>query len=310
MTVTPIPMVDVTLDEEKGAKKKGEIREKGKPRVLLTIILGVISLLWIFPSLGLVITSFRTKADADSSGWWTVFTAPFQQDWTLSNFTQAWESLNVSTYFFNSLAVVIPATVLPIMFAATAAYAFTFFDFKFKEAYFALILALMVIPVQAVTIPILQLFVWIKDTTGIEIIGQFPAAWIVHATFALPLAIYILRNYMQTLPLALVEAARVDGASHFQIFWRLIVPMSVPALASFAIFQFLWVWNDFYVAYVFIQQGPNAVLTQGLYNLLGQYAQGWQQVAAGSLLVIIVPVIIFFALQRYFVRGLTAGAVK
>ena len=140
MTVTPIPMVDAPLDEEKSAKKKGDIKEKGKPRVLLTIILGIVSLLWIFPSLGLVITSFRTKADADSTGWWTVFTAPFQQDWTLSNFSTAWESLNVSTYFFNSLAVVIPATVLPIMFAATAAYAFTFFDFKFKEGYFAIIL--------------------------------------------------------------------------------------------------------------------------------------------------------------------------
>ena len=132
----------------------------------------------------------------------------------------------------------------------------------------------MVVPIQIAVIPILQLFVWFGNTTGIQIIGQYPAAWIVHATFAMPLAIYILRNYMQTLPNSLIEAARVDGASHFQIFWRLIVPMSVPALASFAIFQFLWVWNDFFVAYLFIQSGPNQVLQQGLYTLLGSVRSG------------------------------------
>jgi alpha-glucoside transport system permease protein len=317
MTFVPTPIVDEDADkreivdvEKKTKKRNADGTEKKKPHVLITIIMAIIAIAWLFPLLGLLITSFRSKADVDATGWWTVFLNPFGQDWTFDAFAQAWTALDAGTTFWNSVAVTVPATVLPVMIAAMAAYAFTFFEFRGKEIYFAVILALMVVPIQIAVIPILQLFVWFGNTTGIQIIGQYPAAWIVHATFAMPLAIYILRNYMQTLPNSLIEAARVDGASHFQIFWRLIVPMSVPALASFAIFQFLWVWNDFFVAYLFIQSGPNQVLTQGLYTLLGQYGQGWQRVAAGSFITLVVPLVIFFALQRFFVRGLTAGSVK
>ena len=315
MTAIPTPVLGedgklAIVTPTRQRRRKAVDGERSKPRVLITIIMGVIAVAWLFPLLGLLVTSVRDKADVDSSGWWTVFTNPFGQNWTLNNFSEAWESLNVSTSFWNSLAVTIPATVLPIMVAAMAAYAFTFFQFRGKEIYFAVVLGLMVVPIQLAIIPVLQLFVWFGNTTGIQIIGQYPAAWIVHSTFALPLAIYILRNYMSTLPNSLIEAARVDGASHFQIFWRLVVPMSVPALASFAIFQFLWVWNDFLVAYIFIQSGPNAVLTQGLYTLLGQYGQGWQRVAAGSFITLVVPLVLFFSLQRFFVRGLTAGSVK
>ncbi len=315
MTAVPTPVVDdrgrrETIDTRKKAKKRPAEGDTRKPHVLVTIIMGVIAVAWLFPLLGLAITSLRTKAAVDASGWWTIFTDPFNAGWSLDAFGQAWTALDVGTTFWNSMAVTIPATVLPVMIAAMAAYAFTFFQFRGKEIYFAIVLGLMVVPIQLAIIPVLQLFVWFGNTTGIQIVGQYPAAWIVHATFALPLAIYILRNYMQTLPNALIEAARVDGASHFQIFWRLIVPMSVPALASFAIFQFLWVWNDFLVAYIFIQSGPNQVMTQGLYTLLGQYGQGWQRVAAGSFITLVVPLVIFFALQRYFVRGLTAGSVK
>ena len=307
MTATPAPLVKVKR-KTKSRNKDGTVREK--PHALITIIMGIIAVAWLFPLLGILVTSFRSKADVDASGWWTIFLDPFGQDWTFQAFGDAWEALDAGTTFWNSAAVTIPATVLPVMIAAMAAYAFSFLQFRGKEIYFAVTLALMVVPIQIAVIPILQLFVWFGNTTGIPIIGQYPAAWIVHATFAMPLAIYILRNYMQTLPNSLIEAARVDGASHFQIFWRLVVPMSVPALASFAIFQFLWVWNDFFVAYLFIQSGPNQVLQQGLYSLLGQYGQGWQRVAAGSFIVLVVPLLIFFLLQRYFVRGLTAGAVK
>jgi alpha-glucoside transport system permease protein len=317
MTFIPTPIVDedegkreIVDVQAKTKKRNADGTEKRKPHVLITIIMAIIAIAWLFPLLGLLITSFRSKADVDATGWWTVFLNPFGQDWTFDAFAQAWTALDAGTTFWNSVAVTVPATVLPVMIAAMAAYAFTFFEFRGKEIYFAVILALMVVPIQIAVIPILQLFVWFGNTTGIQIIGQYPAAWIVHATFAMPLAIYILRNYMQTLPNSLIEAARVDGASHFQIFWRLIVPMSVPALASFAIFQFLWVWNDFFVAYLFIQSGPNQVLTQGLYTLLGQYGQGWQRVAAGSFITLVVPLVIFFALQRFFVRGLTAGSVK
>jgi len=314
MTDMPTPVIvdDSTRAIVTGGKRSKRAAEGDtrKPHILVTIIMAIIAIAWLFPLLGLLITSFRTKAAADATGWWTVFTDPFNAGWTLDGFSQAWTALDVGTTFWNSIAVTIPATVLPVMVAAMAAYAFTFFQFRGKEVYFAIVLGLMVVPIQLAIIPILQLFVWFGNTTGIQIIGQYPAAWIVHSTFALPLAIYILRNYMQTLPNALIEAARVDGASHFQIFWRLIVPMSVPALASFAIFQFLWVWNDFLVAYIFIQSGQNSVMTQGLYTLLGQYGQGWQRVAAGSFITLVVPLVIFFALQRFFVRGLTAGSVK
>jgi alpha-glucoside transport system permease protein len=167
----------------------------------------------------------------------------------------------------------------------------------------------MVLPLQSALFPVLKGFVWFKDVTGIQLIGNFPAAWIVHSAFALPLAIYILRNFMLTIPPSLLEAARVDGASYYQIFWKLVLPMSIPAIASFAIFQFLWVWNDYLIAFIFVgEQKP--VMTWQLLRLLGQYGGGWQDVAAGSFLSLIVPLIVFFALQRYFVRGLTAGAVK
>lgn len=286
-----------------------------KKRPWLSIVLGVVAVLWMVPVIGLLITSFRTTTDAQTTGWWTVFTKFFGNAWTLNNYSNALSGAGSGTgqslakEFLNSVAVAVPATILPLMFAAFAAYAFTFFEFKGKEVYFAVIVGLLVVPVQIALIPVLQVYSAITAATGIQITGTFPAAWIVHSAFALPLCIFILRNYMSTLPVALIEAARVDGASHFQIFWRLIVPMSTPALASFAIFQFLWVWNDYLVAYIFIGN-TNPVLQQGLLGLLGQYNQGWNLVAAGSFIVLIVPLLVFLSLQRFFVRGLTAGSVK
>ncbi|MDP9028457.1 MAG: carbohydrate ABC transporter permease [Actinomycetota bacterium] len=291
-------------------------KAKGPRRgVLLTVILGILAVLWMVPVLGLLITSFRDTTAATSSGWWTVFTNPTGAAWTGSNYVNALSGStsgtgqSLASEFLNSVAVAVPATILPLMFAAFAAYAFTFLEFRFKEAYFAIIVGLLVVPVQIALIPVLQTYVTITKVTGIQITGTPPAAWIVHSAFAMPLCIFILRNYMATLPNALIEAARVDGASHFQIFWRLVIPMSTPALASFAAFQFLWVWNDYLVAYIFIGN-TNPVLQQGLLGLLGQYSQGWNLVAAGSFVVLIVPVIVFLSLQRFFVRGLTAGSVK
>ena len=164
-------------------------------------------------------------------------------------------------------------------------------------------------PLQGALVPVLKMFISFTEKTGIEISGQYAAAWFVHSAFAMPLAIYILRNYMMTIPNTLIEAARVDGASNFTIFWRLVLPISVPALASFAIFQFLWVWNDYLIAFVFVGN-ERPVLTYTLLAMLGQYGEGWQAVAAGSFISLSVPLLVFFTLQRYFVRGLTAGAVK
>lgn len=264
--------------------------------------------IWSIPTLGLLITSFRDKDAAAESGWWEALINPLGQQWTLDAFAKVLTVDDMFGSFMNTLVVTVPATVLPIMAASFAAYAFTFVEFKGREIYFAIVVALMVVPLQAALVPVVRGLRFIKETTGISVMGDFPGAWLVHSAFALPLAIYILRNYMMTLPMPLIEAARIDGASWWQIFWKLVMPMSVPAIASFAIFQFLWVWNDYLIAFIFV--GDKPVMTYRLLRLLGQYGDGWQNVAAGSFISLIVPLIVFFALQRYFVRGLTAGAVK
>jgi alpha-glucoside transport system permease protein len=284
-------------------------RRPRRRRLVLSAVLVAFAGLWVVPIWGLLVTSFRSQGDATRTGWWTALTDPWAQQWTLDNFSDAFGSLDLGNNFLNSVAVAVPATLLPILFAAYAAYGFTFLDFRGRESLFAVVVGLLVVPIQIALIPILQAFISVQNTTGVRIVGTYPAAWMVHATFALPLAIYILRNYMSTLPKALIEAALVDGASHHQIFWRVVMPLSVPAVASFAIFQFMWVWNDYLIAYIFI--GDNSpVLTQALFDLLGQYSQGWQGVAAGSFITMAVPLMVFFALQRFFVQGLTAGAVK
>jgi alpha-glucoside transport system permease protein len=273
-----------------------------------TLVLLLLVAIWSTPTVGLLITSLRSKDSASETGWWTAIADPLNTAWTLEPYINAIEG-GMLDALLNTLIVTIPATVLPLIIAANAAYAFTFIQFRGREIYFASLVALMVLPLQSALFPVLKGFVWFKDVTGIQLIGNFPAAWIVHSAFALPLAIYILRNFMLTIPPSLLEAARVDGASYYQIFWKLVLPMSIPAIASFAIFQFLWVWNDYLIAFIFVgEQKP--VMTWQLLRLLGQYGGGWQDVAAGSFLSLVVPLIVFFALQRYFVRGLTAGAVK
>jgi alpha-glucoside transport system permease protein len=312
----PTVIVPVKSKADETTRKRALSGTSPKRHTLLTIILAIVAVLWLIPAIGLLVTSFRTTTDAQTTGWWDALMHFFTNAWTLQNYSDALSGatagtgLGLGSEFLNSLAVTIPATILPLMFSAFAAYAFTFLEFRFKEVYFSVIVGLLVVPVQIALIPVLQTYKAITAATGIQITGNFAAAWIVHSAFALPLCIFILRNYMSTLPVALIEAARVDGASHFVIFWRLIVPMSVPALASFAIFQFLWVWNDYLVAYIFIGPQTHPVLQVGLYGLLGQYQQGWNLVAAGSFIVLIIPLVVFFSLQRFFVRGLTAGSVK
>jgi alpha-glucoside transport system permease protein len=287
-------------------------------RPVSTLVMLIVVAVWALPTVGLLVTAFRTQMSSVTTGWWTAIFDPFHQDWTTKAFTTVFSSTwDLGPAFFSTVAISVPSTILPITFAAFAAYGFTFLTFKGREVWFSVIIALMVVPMQAVIVAILQTFMaidqWLLTIPGNEygdfqLSGEYPAAWIVHSAFAMPLAVYILRNYMMTLPMALIEAARIDGASHFQIFWRLIIPMSVPALASFAIFQFLWVWNDYFIAYLFA--GNHTVMTYQILSMLGQHGEGWQVVMAGSLISILVPLTVFFSLQRYFVRGLTAGSVK
>ena len=207
--------------------------------------------------------------------------------------------------FVNSLVVAIPATIIPIMFAAFAAYAFTFMEFPGKDIIFIVIVAVLVVPIQVAFGPMLDLL----GPSGLGISGEYIAVWILHTGFGMPLAIYTLRNYMATLPKTVIESAKVDGATHYQTFWRLIVPMSVPALAAFAILQFLWVWNDLLIAKLFLADENTTVIVR-LQQLLGTQGQGQEILTAGAFVSMIVPMIVFFTLQRFFVRGLTAGAVK
>jgi alpha-glucoside transport system permease protein len=285
---------------EAGAPGAGQ----GRATPVVRIVLLVICFLWLVPTIGIIVTSFRTPDAALSSGWWTVITSPLDfTQYTVANYREAW-SAGLGNSFINSFAVTLPATVIPIMIAAFAAYAFTFMQFPGRDVLFVLIVALLVVPNQVALVPLLRLY------SDVNLTGQFAAVYLAHIGFGMPLAIYILRNYMSTLPKAVIESAKIDGASHFKTFWKLIVPMSVPALASFAIFQFLWVWNDLLIALLFLGPGEKEVVTVTVAGLVGQQQQGWQLLTAGAIISMIVPVAVFISLQRYFVRGLTAGSVK
>jgi alpha-glucoside transport system permease protein len=270
------------------------------------VVLAVICALWLIPVIGTFITSFRPVSDADRSGWWTIFTNPSTLgNLTTNNYRDALTgTVDMGNAFVNSLAITLPATFIPILVAAFAAYAFTFMEFWGRDFLFLAIVSLLVVPNYVALVPMLKLY------ARFELNGTFAAAWLAHIGFGMSLAIYILRNYMATLPQTVIESAKIDGASHFQTFYKLVLPMSVPALASFAIFQFLWVWNDLLVALVFIGPGENEPVTVTATELTGQLGQGWNLVTAGAFVTMLVPITVFLALQRFFVRGLTAGAVK
>jgi alpha-glucoside transport system permease protein len=305
VTATPVQVPKQPVSGVTRTKRKGGLEVGGKSPLWVRIVMAIICLMWVVPTFGLAITSFREQSDANSSGWWTVFTAPANfTRLTFENYGEVFSRGNMGEAFVNSLAITIPATIIPILIAAFAAYAFTFMQFPGRDLLLILIVGLLVVPSQVALVPLLKIY----GALGIN--GTFLAIWLVHIGFGMPLAVYITRNYMATLPKEVIESAKIDGATHFQTFWRLILPMSTPVLASFAIFQFLWVWNDLLNALVFIGPGPNQPLPIALNTLLGQQGQGWQLLTAGGMVTMIVPVIVFLSLQRYFVRGMTAGSVK
>ena len=288
-----------------GKKGKGVHDPTHKAPFWVKLVIVLVCLGWFVPTLGLAITSFREQDDATRSGWWTIFTSPSNLTrLTLENYSDLFDRTDMGTAFVNSLAITLPATIIPILIAAFAAYAFSFMQFPGRDVLLILIVGLLVVPTQVALVPLLQIY----GSLGLN--GTFFAIWMAHIGFGMPLAVYIIRNYMATLPKEVIESAKIDGASHFQTFWRLILPMSTPVLASFAIFQFLWVWNDLLNALVFVGSGENKPLTIALTQLLGAQGQGWQLLTAGALLTMIVPILVFLSLQRYFVRGLTAGSVK
>ena len=278
----------------------------------LRIIIIVIALVWTIPTVGLLITSFRHPDDIKTSGWWTVFQHPFElSQYTIQNYQQVILADGMGEAFLNSLLVTIPAVVIPITIAAFAAYAFAWLEFPGRSFFFIVVVGLMVVPLQMALIPLLSLYVDINELIGIKLNGEFLGVWLAHTGFGLPLAIFLLYGYMSTLPAEIMESAYVDGASPLTTFIRLVLPLSVPVIASFAIFQFLWVWNDLLVALVFLGTNPEkTVVTARLSALVGERGQDWHVLTSGAFLTMILPLIVFFALQRYFVRGLTAGSVK
>lgn len=270
------------------------------------IALVAVSLIWTLPSVGLLVSSVRPQDDVLSSGWWTVFQHPFDfTQFSLENYVTVLTAEGMGQAFINSLTIAIPATVIPIAIATFAAYALAWMEFPGRQWLFVAIVALLVVPLQMTFIPILRAY---RD---LGVAGSFLGVWLAHAGYGMPLGIYLLRNYIGSLPRDLIEAAAVDGASHLKIFTRLIVPLSMPAIASFAVFQFLWVWNDLLVALVFLGGTPDvAPVTLKLTNMVGSRGQDWHILTAGAFISMVVPLAVFFALQRYFVRGLLAGSVK
>ncbi len=271
--------------------------------VRLTVLILVV--IWTVPTLGLLVSSFRPAAAIRNTGWWTALFAPFTADWTLANYIQVIGADRMGLAFSNSLLITIPATVIPITIAAFAAFALAWMEFPGRKFAFVIVVGLMVVPLQMSLIPVLRVY------TDLRLNGTYLGMWLAHTGFGLPLATYLLYGYISSIPKEILESAHADGASPMLTFTRLIMPLSVPAVASFAIFQFLWVWNDLLVALVFLgTRSANVIVTTRLAELVGSRGQDWHVLTAGAFLTIIVPLIVFLSLQRFFVRGMMAGSVK
>jgi alpha-glucoside transport system permease protein len=294
-------------------------------RSIPTWVLWLLVVIWMIPTFGLFVNSFRGKDAQRNSGWWTVFTGNFDQI-GLQNYKAVLSNTvngSMSQALANSLAIALPATIIPIGIAACAAYAFAWIDFKGREILFIATVSMLAIPTQVSLIPLSLMYgkgahytVPFFDKTitvmpNLHLQGETTAVWLSHAAFAMPFAIFLLHNYISSLPRDLFEAARIDGADHFKIFWRLVLPLSVPVLAAFAIFQFLWTWNDYLVAVVMVGSNSRAwPSTVNIAQQAGTFTDNEHLLTAGAFLQAIVPVSVFFLLQRFFVRGILAGSVK
>ena len=267
----------------------------------------VIAVLWTVPTFGLFISSLRPEADIKSSGWWTILSDP---QFTLDNYERILggaTSTNLAVYFQNSLVITIPATLAPLVLAIMASYAFSVLQWRGRDWVFVAVFTLQIVPLQMALIPLLRIF----SGTAINDMFPFLSLWVAHTLFGLPLAIFLLHNFMSEVPRDLIEAARIDGAGHVVVFGKVMLPLMMPAIASYAIFQFLWVWNDLLVGLTF-SGGSRTVqpLTAALAAMTGDRGQDWHLLTAGAFISILLPLVVFFALQRYFVRGLLAGSVK
>lgn len=265
-----------------------------------------LTLLWTLPTIGLFINSLRPEDAAKTTGWWTIFQTPFDfTQLTLGNYLSVLTEQGMGRAFLNSLTIAIPATTIPILAAAFAAYAFSWMEFPGRQVIFVAVVGLLVVPLQMTLIPILRVY----SRTGLT--GSFLGIWLAHTGYGLPLAIYLMRNFIGALPRELFESAFLDGASHLTAFFRIAMPLSVPAIASLITFQFLWVWNDLLVALVYLGGTPDvAPVTVKVSNLVNSVGEGWHLLTAAAFVSMALPLIVFLFLQRYFIRGLLAGSVK
>ncbi len=281
-------------------------------RTLLHLAVILLTLIWIIPTLGLLVSSFRPAAQIITTGWWSAFTVPFQV--TLQNYSDMLAQSNMGTAIFNSFMVSIPSTVIPVTIAAFAAYAFAWMKFPARDWIFLAFVGLLAIPLQLTFVPVLSFFVAhgiVPDNLTSIGLPPWVGLWLAHAGYGLPFSTYLLANFFRQLPSDLFESAEIDGAGTLTVFFRIVLPLSVPALASLIIFQFLWVWNDLLVALIYVGGSVEvAPLTVNLANLTNSLGQDYRLLTGAAFFSMIVPLVVFLSLQRYFVRGILAGSVK
>ncbi|MFG3700071.1 carbohydrate ABC transporter permease [Micromonospora sp. NPDC047620] len=319
-TATPTVAAGAQKTNGHTTSRAARVRKRLNSRTA-TLVSIVIAVLWTIPTFGLFISSFRPEDQIKTSGWWTFFTDP---QFTFENYQEVLfgsssSSPQLATYFINSLAITIPSVLFPLAFAALAAYALAWINFRGRDWVYIAIFALQIVPLQMALVPLLKFFSTGVTVGGVTVLPawdlvdeqKFAQVWFAHTCFALPFAVFLLHNFISQLPGDLMEAARVDGATHPKIFRTIVLPLITPALAAFGIFQFLWVWNDLLVALIFAGgNDETAPLTVRLAEMAGTRGNEWQRLTAGAFVSIVVPLIVFLSLQRYFVRGLLAGSVK
>jgi alpha-glucoside transport system permease protein len=264
------------------------------------VFLLIIGALWLVPTVGLLVSSFRSPAANSESGWWTAFTDPGQL--TVDTYRSLLEDPGMVRAFWNTVLITVPSAVGLVLIAALAAYAFAWVKFPGRDALFLVVVGLLVVPLQVGLIPVATLF------GNVGLFGRLPAVWLFHIAFGLPFAVFLLRNFFIGIPSELLEAARMDGASEWRVFSRVVLPLGIPAIASLLIFQFLWVWNDLLVALVFA--GDSKPLTVAIREQTRTFGANIDVIASGAFLQMLVPLVVFFAFQRYFVQGLLAGSTK
>ena len=281
-------------------------------RIVINVVLAAIAIFWLVPAVGILIISLRPESAFEQSGWWTVFTAPAQL--TFSNYktllSAGFSAGGVLNSLTTSLAITIPVTILVTIISSLTAYSLVFGRWRGRTVVFLLIVAMLVLPLQMALIPVASLYNFIGDTTGLKLFGSVIGVIIFHVAFGLPFGIFLMRNFYTGIPHDLLEAGRIDGAGEWTLFRKVVMPLGLPAAASLAIFQFIWVWNDLLVALVFLANNSHLTLTLFLYGQTRFLSSNYYIISTGAMISIIVPLIVFFAFQRYFVRGVLAGAVK